>query len=138
VPGGAAFLATTALRFVPVALEEWRTVRRARVRRVSRAPAWRVDRRLEDELSVLRPVIARAIRRSATLAESLEQRGFDPVRAPIAPDRPAGLADRLALAAMAVAVLAVVGSRLTFWAWTRGVIAHPSLRPWRGFVRWWC
>lgn len=138
VPGGAAFLATTALRFVPVALEEWRTVRRARARRAAGAPVWRLDRRLAEELSVLRPVIARAIRRSATLAESLEQRGFDPVHAPIAPDRPLGPADRLALAAMALAVLAVAGSRLTFWAWTRGLIADPALRPWMGFVRWWC
>jgi energy-coupling factor transport system permease protein len=135
VPGGAAFLATTALRFVPVALEEWRVVREARAQRAT-VPAWRLDRRLLHELAVLRPVAARAIRRSATLAESLELRGFDPARAAVPADAPPGWRDHLALAAAAAAVAAVAVSRAVFWAWTRGLVADPALRPWMALVRW--
>lgn len=137
VPGGAAFLATTALRFVPVALDEWRTVRRAWSRRVA-IPAWRLDRRLAAEAAILRPVIVRTIRRSVTLAESLELRGFDPARAPIDADGPLRPVDVAALGAAGAAVLAVAVSRAVFWAWTRGLVGAPALRPWMGFVRWWC
>jgi energy-coupling factor transport system permease protein len=138
VPGGAAFLATTALRFVPLALEEWRTVRRARARRGAAVAAWRLDLRLVAEAAMLRPVIARAIRRSVVLAESLELRGFDPARAPVAPDARPGPADHAAVVGLGLVVVAVAGSRAVFWAWTRGLLTEPALRPWMGFVRWWC
>lgn len=137
VPAGAAFLATTALRFVPTALEEWRVVRALRARRVP-TPPWRPDRLLLRELAVLRPVAARAVRRSAVLAESLELRGYDPARTPLAPDAEPGWRDRVAVAALVVLVGAVAVSRLVFWAWTRGLVTDPALRPWMGFVRWWC
>jgi energy-coupling factor transport system permease protein len=138
VPGGAAFLATTALRFVPLALDEWRTVRLARARRGGGAPWWRVDRRLTAEAAMLRPVVARALRRSATLAEALELRGFDPARVPIGEDGALRFGDLALLGLLAVVVAALGVSRLVFWAWTRGLVADPALRPWMGFVRWWC
>jgi energy-coupling factor transporter transmembrane protein EcfT len=136
VPGGAAFLATTALRFVPVALEEWRVVREARAQRAT-VPAWRLDRRLLHELAVLRPVAARAIRRSATLAESLELRGFDPARAAVPGGRPARVAGPPRAG----------GRRRRRWRrWPcrarcsgrgpGGLVADPALRPWMALVRW--
>lgn len=138
VPFGAAFLAITALRFVPQVSREVWVVRCARARRGRpvhhRSPwAW-----LALEISLLRPVVARALRRSRTLAESLDMRGFDPA-APRAVRRPLRMhawePGLIAVASTATAV--VVTSRLLFLLYTAEIFYLPRLRPLYGFVRDW-
>lgn len=82
VPMGVAFMAMTALRFLPAMLDEWSTVRRAR-----RLRGYRRRRRFgptgwyhatRDELQLLLPVLASALRRAASLATASESRGFSP------------------------------------------------------------
>ena len=137
-PHGIAFLAVTALRFVPLAGAEWLAVRRARARRGrplwARSPwAW-----IGEEMRLLAPVAARAVRRARTLAESLEARGFDPVR-------PRRLRDPLAFRAWEIAWLAALGGAVgsagamegLFRLYVAGLWSHPALRPLYGFVRAW-
>lgn len=138
VPHGVAFLAVAALRFVPVVGAEWLAVRQARARRgrpLWPRPPWDW---LSEEMGMLAPVAARAVRRARTLAESLEARGFDPVipRRPRVASR-LGPAD-LGLLCLAYAGLAAIGAgavlyRLYLW----GIWYSPALRPLYGWVRAW-
>lgn len=73
VPSAPAFMTATALRFLPLLVEELLLVRQARRLRGYRFRRWRPWR----EVGVLLPVIAGALRRAETLAESVTARGFD-------------------------------------------------------------
>lgn len=139
VPWGGAFLAVTALRFVPEAGREWWTVREARAMRGrplgSRSPwAW-----LAAETAMLRPVAARALRRAASLGTSLDLRGFDPLSPPALPalDAP-GLGERAALALGCAALLALAAAELATALYLHGIAWSPALRPVYAFVRGWC
>lgn len=78
VPWVPAFLATTSLRVVPSVAASWREVRQARALRGR--PAWQRApwSWLALEVALLRPVVARALRKGRTLARTLDARGFDP------------------------------------------------------------
>ncbi|MEQ1507463.1 MAG: energy-coupling factor transporter transmembrane component T [Myxococcota bacterium] len=138
VPYGAGFLAVTALRFVPLVATEWLAVREARARRgrplFPRGPwGW-----LTEEMGMLAPLAARTIRRARTLAESLEARGFDPVRprrmrVPLASSR----LEQLVVAIVYLALGAVVVAELLFRLYVVGGWYHPALRPLYGWVRTW-
>lgn len=80
VPYVLCFLTATGIRLLPVVLDEWRTVRRARRLRLGGRAASRAGA-VRRELAALRPVLGRALRRSATLAAALAARQFDPARA---------------------------------------------------------
>lgn len=138
VPFGVALMGATALRFVPLVGEELLAVRAARARRGrplwQRTPwAW-----LTLEAALLRPVVARALRRARALAESLETRGFhptapravrDPLRFRVGDTVGLGLAATLALAAVAARSLYVLYGTELYYA--------PALRPLYAFVRAW-
>jgi energy-coupling factor transporter transmembrane protein EcfT len=138
VPFGLAFLAVTALRFVPTTAQDLVAVRQARARRGrpahARAPwAW-----LSLEVSLLRPVIARSLRRARVLAESLDARGFDPLahRAARRPMRMAAWEIGLLGAAGSVSLL-VAGAQLLYVLYTAEILWFPGLRGLYGFVRTW-
>lgn len=82
VPVGLAFMAMTAMRFLPAMLDEWATVRRARRLRGYRGPQrfgpgdWLHAAR--GELQMLLPVLAAALRRASLLAVAVSSRGFSP------------------------------------------------------------
>lgn len=138
VPHGAAFLAVTGLRFVPVVAAEWVLVRETRARRgrplLPRGPlAW-----LAEEMGMLRPVAARTIRRARTLAESLEVRGFDPdrprrLRIPLRMSR----VDHLLLASVVAALGAATVAEVLYAAYVAGWLYVPALRPLYAFARVW-
>lgn len=135
-PSGLAFLAVTALRFVPTLWAELAAVRASRASRGrpvwARSPlAW-----LALELSLLRPVVARSLRRARTLAETLDARGFDPA-APRRLRRPldARPGELLALAAAAGLTLSLASARLLYLLYTSETVYLPALRPLYGFVR---
>jgi energy-coupling factor transporter ATP-binding protein EcfA2/energy-coupling factor transporter transmembrane protein EcfT len=138
VPFGLAFLALTALRFVPETAREVGIVRDARARRGrpawKRAPwAW-----LALEVAMLRPVVARSLRRARVLAEALDARGFDPV-SPRTERRPLrfALRDVALLGAAAAVTLAAAGARAAYSLYTADLWYVPAWRPLYAFVRAW-
>lgn len=138
VPYGVAFLAVTALRFVPEVGAEWWTVRAARAARGR--PLWRRSPwawvRLEVDL--LRPVVARSLRRARALAESLDARGFDPLvaRTRYRPLR-MGRGEAVLLGAAWLVAGVLVGMRVLYLLYTAELLYLPGLRPLYGFVRGW-
>jgi energy-coupling factor transporter ATP-binding protein EcfA2/energy-coupling factor transporter transmembrane protein EcfT len=138
VPPGLAFLAVTGLRFVPDVGREALVVRRARARRGR--PAWSrgpLDW-LALEISLLRPVVARALRRARTLGESLDVRGFEP-GAPRRVRRPLRMRpwEPPLLLLLAGVVVAAVAARLLYVAYVSEFVWFPGLRELYGFVRGW-
>lgn len=138
VPYPLAFLATTGLRFVPELGREVLVVRRARARRGR--PAWRRSpwAWLGLEVAMMRPVVARAVRRARTVAESLDVRGFD-ATAPRAVARPLRMArwEPPLLAAAFAVVLAAVAARVLYAAYVAEIAWFPELRWLYGLVREW-
>lgn len=138
VPFGLALMASTALRFLPEITRELRTVRRARAARGR--PVWRRGPLawMRLELSLLRPVVARAWRRAHNLAESLDARGFDPT-APRTERRPLRMRplDWGVLMGAAMVTIPAVCGRLLYLLYTSETWYHPALRPVYGFVRRW-
>ena len=130
VPFGLAFLVVTGLRFVPDALAEWGSVRRARARRGR--PAWKRApwSWLALETTMLGPVIARSLRRARALAESLDARGFD-ATAPRGLRRPlrAGTGEVIIVCVAGLLTLAIASARLLFALYVTETWYHPSLRP---------
>lgn len=126
------------VRFVPLVATEWGQVRRA-LRARGRAfwrrspPAW-----LALEVALLRPVLARSIRRARLLAESLDARGLDP-------DAPRGVAEPLVWrrpdTAVLLAALSAVGllvlARGAYLLYTSDLYYRSELRPLYAFVRGW-
>ncbi len=138
LPFGGAFLAASALRFVPVVAGEALTVRAARAARGR--PVWRRSpfAWLALEVALVLPVAARALRRAQVLAEALDARGFDPVapRTERDPLRFRGL--DLAVGGVAfAAVVAVVGLRFAFVLYTTDTAWSPVLLPLYSFTRRW-
>ncbi|MCB9675002.1 MAG: ATP-binding cassette domain-containing protein [Alphaproteobacteria bacterium] len=136
VPGGLAFLAVTALRFVPVVASEWWTVRTARARRgrplSARGPAaW-----VTTELAMLRPLVVRALRRARVLAESLDSRGFDATASTVAPE-PIPTRDGLVAAGFSGLVAAVGALQAIYALYLWDLYRHPSLAGLYAWVRVW-
>ena len=126
------------VRFVPLVATEWaqvRAARRARGRPVwQRTPlAW-----LFLEVALLRPVVARCIRRARMLSESLDTRGFDT-------SAPRGIAiplrwssrDSVGLALASATLLSLGVARGLYGLYTSDVWYHSGLRPLYAFVRGW-
>jgi energy-coupling factor transport system permease protein len=138
VPFGLAFLAAMSLRFLPVLTAEWWTARRARARRGR--PAWRRGpiAWLRLEVDLMRPVLARSLRRARSLAESLDARGFDATasRAQLRPLRIAGWEWPILIGAWALALGAAAG-RALFLLYTTDTWYLPALRPLYAFFRGW-
>lgn len=138
VPFGLALMVAAAIRFLPELGLALVTVRRARAHRGRPAYARAPWRWLLVELSLIRPIVARAWRRAQNLAETLEARGFDPT-APRRSRHPLvlgwGEATLVALASIVVAT--VVACRFLFVLYATDVAYFPELRSVYGFVRDW-
>ncbi len=138
VPPGVCFLAITALRFIPVLGKEVVDVRNARAHRGrplwKRTPwAW-----LMMEVRLLRPIVARTLRRARTLAESLDIRGYDPAK----PRRSTDILewrrlDKVLVAASTGLTLAVVSARIAFELYALDIAYSPALRQIYAWVRLW-
>lgn len=144
-PVAVAFIAVTALRFLPTLLGEWATVRTARRLRGYRFPwnrpaGWfvAVPRAMLAELNLLLPVLSGALRRAETLAASVGSRGFDPAAArtfyPPLRFRPV---ERIALASLLVTAAAAITAKALFWLYVADAFYHPALRPLYQAVRDW-
>lgn len=138
IPSGLCFLTVTALRFIPTVGAETLWVREARRHRGR--PVWR--RRplawLQVELGLMRPILARTLRRSRALAASMDTRGFDPTAKQMGRRTIHWQTSDTALALLAAGLCsAVVGSRVTYWLYTLDLAYHPRLRWVYGLVRDW-
>lgn len=138
IPSGLCFLTVTALRFIPTVGAETLWVREARRHRGrsiwSRGPlAW-----LKVEIGLMRPILARTLRRSRALAASMDTRGFDPSakRSGRQTITWTGLDTSIAVIASGTC-LAIVGSRVVYGLYTLDLVYHPSLRQLYGLVRDW-
>ena len=138
VPFGLALMAATALRFLPEVGREALVVRRARAARGR--PLWRRGpvAWLREEVSLLRPMVARAWRRAQNLAESLDARGFDPLAARTL-RRPLQMrgGDWLALALAGAVSASAASARLLYLLYVSETAYVPRLRPLYGFIRSW-
>jgi energy-coupling factor transport system permease protein len=138
VPWGLAFLSATALRFLPVTGREIQAIRAARARRgrpvFARTPwAW-----LALEVAMVRPVLARSLRRAKTLAESLDARGFDASSARSGRLREPMPAFQKVVAGLATGLVALlVAGRVLFALYLAELVYVPALRPLYGIVRRW-
>jgi len=138
VPFGLALMASAAFRFLPELSESWSVVRQARRRRGRPAHHRTPWRWLQLEVSLLRPLVARAIRRAWCLGESLDSRGFDPV-APRAVRKPLrfGSGEPVLVAAVCTLTCSAVAMRVLYLLYTWDSVYVPSLRPMYAFVRAW-
>ncbi len=115
-PAGLAFIATTALRFLPTMLDEWATVRRARWLRGDRG-RWR---RLPTEISLFPTVLSSALRRAATLATSVSSRGFSPTaERTFYPELRMRPLERAVLACLIACVIGLALSKSAAWFSTK-------------------
>ena len=106
--------------------------------RTAAAPRTRPGAGPRPEVSLFRPIVARAWRRAQNLAETLEARGFDPT-APRRSRHPLRLGwgeGTLVLLASGIA-FAALGARLVFVLYATDVVYFPELRSVYGFVRDW-
>ena len=89
-------------------------------------------------MSLLRPLVARAIRRAWCLGESLDSRGFDPV-APRAVRKPLifGRFEPALIASATAVTLAALTMRLLYLMYTWDSVYIAALRPMYAFVRHW-
>ena len=138
LPFGIALMAGAAFRFLPELASAWGVVRRARARRGRPAHhrnpwAW-----LKLEVNLLRPLVARSIRRAWCLGESLDSRGFDPV-APRATRRPLvfGRFEPAVIALASLVTLSALTMRMLYLMYTWDSFYVPALRPMYAFVRNW-
>ena len=138
VPFGLALMASAAFRFLPELSESWSVVRQARRRRGRPAHHRNPWKWLQLEVSLLRPLVARAIRRAWCLGESLDARGFDPI-APRAVRKPLrfGPLEPMLIAAVCTPTFTSVSMRLLYLLYTWDSVYVSSLRPMYAFVRAW-
>ena len=138
VPFSLSFLAVMSLRFLPEVGREVLIVRRARARRGR--STWRRSPRawLQLELSLLRPIVARAVRRARSISESLDIRGFD-ADSPRAVHRPLYFrrGEPFALTLAIVTTTGLLLARLLYVAYLNELAYFPAIRPLYGFVRQW-
>ncbi len=134
VPVGIAFMAMTALRFLPAMLDEWATVRRAR-----RLRGYRGSQRfgpadwmhaVHSELQLFLPLLAAAIRRANLLAMAVSSRGFSPnAERTFYPALRMRMPERIGLALLMALLSLVTVVKLLSWSSPDWLEAAPE---WRG------
>ncbi|MBX9790796.1 MAG: energy-coupling factor transporter transmembrane protein EcfT [Pirellulales bacterium] len=143
VPSAIGFMTVASLRFVPLVLGEYQTVRQARwlrsgARQGINTRPWQPFAQMRVGIALLVPVIAAALRRATALATSVAARGFDPAarHAPYPPLR-MRLAEGLALAALLATTGAIVAAKVLYWLYVGEMYYRPTLRPLYELARSW-
>lgn len=142
VPLAVSFMTVTALRFLPVMLDEIATVRRARAMRGYRfrvsGPRGGVLRSLWLEVAILMPVLAAAIRRSGNLASSVASRGFNPTgQRTFYPELRLRLGEQTAVVLLILACQAVAAIKAIYWLSEGKLVEWPALAALCAFARAW-
>jgi energy-coupling factor transport system permease protein len=135
IPFGLALMAASSMRFLPLVAEEWGVVRQARDARSARRlrGPWTALRR---EAMLLQPLLARALRRSLALAESLDTRGFHPT-APRKPRYPLKLnrRDWMVWILGGFSLTGLLFCRLLFFLYRWEIYYLPAFRPLYAWIR---
>lgn len=138
LPYSLSFMAVSAIRFLPIVAEEFRTVRTAMRLKGYRPFRHGIGSTIRTEVSSLRPVMAGTIRRSQEVALSILSRGFA-----LGAKRTSLYEDRfrawhwLVLAGMIVVVTAIASCKVLFWLYQHEVYYADGLRGLYHFVRHW-
>lgn len=137
VPVAVGFTTVTALRFMPLLVDELATVRRAQ--RLRGYTAKKLGRStLGSEMAVFYPVLAAGLRRATTLAASVASRGFDPLgRRTYYPPLRITRVEWGLLAALAATWLAIAVTKFLYWLYLAELYYRPSLRGLYDFARLW-
>lgn len=141
-PASIGFMLLSALRFLPVMLDEFGTVRQARRLRSRGRPRerWHFQplRTLQAEAALLYPVMAAALRRSSALATSVVARGFNPqTRRSYFPPLRFAWWEKLGLVVLLASWLAPCIAKGLYWLYLAEIYYHPALRPVYDFARQW-
>ncbi|HOZ45708.1 MAG TPA: energy-coupling factor transporter transmembrane component T [Candidatus Hydrogenedentes bacterium] len=137
-PFSFAFMAVTAIRFIPMAAHEFGTVRTAMRLKGYRPFQLGLRDTVATEIAGLRPVLAGAIRRSEEVALSIVTRGFAFGRA-----RTALHEERLKpwhwgiLAVMGGMLVGVAACKVLFWLYLSQIYYTSDLRDLYNFTRQW-
>jgi energy-coupling factor transport system permease protein len=114
VPTAVAFMALAAMRFLPVMLDEWAAVRRARWMRGYRGGGGL--KRISSEVALFVPVLASALRRATSLSMAVAGRGFSPAGPRTTyPELTMRRGERWALAAIVVPTAALAAAWTLVW-----------------------
>jgi energy-coupling factor transport system permease protein len=138
VPTSISFLTVTSLRMLPQVLDDFRLLRQARAMRGYRASTIGWHRGVWDEMKLVGPLMAVAVRRASNLAMAVSTRGFDPCATrtyyPAMRLRPLEVVG-IAVVAATVATLVVV--KTLYWLYVAEIYYHPDLREIYDLVRRW-
>ncbi|MEG6586615.1 energy-coupling factor transporter transmembrane component T family protein [Dendrosporobacter sp. 1207_IL3150] len=107
IPYEYAFMFTSALRFVPDFLNESQTIQEAQACR-GYSTKGNIFKRIINYLSIVKPLVLRAISRSETMALSMELRGFGGERCSFSSQVALGITDYAALTGMAAVTVGVL------------------------------
>ncbi len=138
VPFSLSFMVVTAIRFLPVVTNEFRTVRTAMRLKGYRAFHSSIFHTVKTEIAGLRPVLAGTIRRSKEVALSILTRGFD-----IDGKRTTLYEEHfkpshwIILAVMIIFVAGLMYCKIMFWLYQNEFCYSQELRPLYVFVRTW-
>ncbi len=138
VPFSLAFMATSAIRFLPLVAEEFRTVHLAMRLKGYRPFRHGIRDTVRVEVASLRPVLAGTIRRSQEVALSVLTRGFtlDARRTSLRDERFRAW-HWAALAGMIGLVGAIAACKVLFWLYQHELYYAAALRPLYALVREW-
>jgi energy-coupling factor transport system permease protein len=143
VPVSISFMTVTALRFLPLLITQWLTIRQARRLRGYRLRFWhlatpRAGQLIASELSLLMPLLASAVRRAAALASSVASRGFDPTaRRTVFPPLQFRSSDVIALILLAISLSTLLVIKILYWLNAAGWYQHQQLQWLYNFTAQW-
>ncbi len=130
VPYSLAFMAVSAIRFIPIAAREFQIVRTA-----MRLKGYKPFRRglrdtIRTEIAGLRPILANTIRRSQEIALSVQARGFslDPTGRTQFYEMPMAWWQIFFLIVVFVLVATIALLKVLFWLYRAELYYHPRLR----------
>lgn len=136
MPYPLAFMTIASLRFLPdVVVETAAVIEAQRLRGFAPRKSLRPRAAIETLDRILFPVLARTIRRAATLALSVEARGFSSEMRRLA--LPRWSVGRIAAAAMLSALCLAAGAKFLYWLQFSGLWYRPALRGVYDFVKLW-
>ena len=143
VPISISFLTVTTMRFLPLLVSQWLTIRQARCLRGYRLRWWHLatpyaGRVIASEISLLTPLLASAVRRAAALATSVASRGFDPTaQRTYYPELRFRRTERIWLVILAITVGLLLVIKSLHWLHTGGWYQNDRLQALYDFTARW-
>ncbi len=136
IPYGLAFLAVTAVRFLPIVAEEIKSVRLAMRIKGYRPLKCGLKQTIVLEINSILPILSRAVRRAHEVTESLLVRGFDPLFPRTwFQDLNWPIYEKVLVGSFLLFALAIALIKILFWLYLQEILYIPVLRDLYGFAR---